>query len=100
MVVRQDLPLGILAAQVVHATGVSSDRHPPGTFVVVLAAVNEQDLRRITDALTLHQVAHHVVVESDDPYAGQHMAVGLEPVHDRSHIRKALSSLPLLGKDP
>lgn len=99
MVVRRDLPLGVLAAQVIHATGVSTDRHPPGTYVVALAALNERHLIQIADALSLYEIAHHKVIESDRPYTDQLMALGLEPVCDRAVIRKVLSSLPLLGKE-
>ena len=99
MIVRRDLPLGVLAAQVVHATGSSSDRHPPGTYVVELAAGGEQHLEQIAEMLQAHGIPHERVVESDEPYSGQTMALGVEPVYDRSGVRKVLSSLPLLGKE-
>jgi hypothetical protein len=40
-------------------------------------------------------IATHLIVESDAPYSGQAMALGIEPT-DRKLLKKHLSNLPLL----
>lgn len=40
-------------------------------------------------------VRHKCVVESDEPYAGQMMAIGIVP-QERTKVRKLLSNLPLV----
>ena len=96
VIVRKDLPLGHLAAQVAHAAGSGSERHPPETHVVVLAAENESQLRSIALRLSRQNVRHTLVVESDGDYAGQAMSIGVELLVDRSAVRRAVSNLPLL----
>ena len=96
MIVRKDLPLGHIAAQVAHAAGSGSNRHPPGTYVVVLAARSAQHLDEVSRVLESRSIEHTRVEESDGPYAGQLMALGLELVNDRTMVRKAVSQLPLL----
>jgi len=53
VVVRQDLPLGVLCAQVVHAAGESSDRVPTGTHAVVLSVPDEAALASVAGRLRL-----------------------------------------------
>lgn len=91
MIVRKDLPLGVMAAQVAHAAG-SQAPHPPEAHVVVLAVEGEAALR----ALAARLPGAHLVVESDPPYVDQAMAIGCPLVIDRTAIRKEVSSLPLL----
>lgn len=91
MIVRKDLPLGVMAAQVAHAAG-SQARHPPEAHVVVLAVDSESSLRALAGRLP----GAYLVVESDPPYADQAMAIGCPLVIDRTAIRKEVSSLPLL----
>jgi hypothetical protein len=91
------LPKGVLAAQLIHAAGSSSDRHPDGTYVVALAVEDELQLYALADKLTEHEIAHALVVEADAPYEGQAMALGIEPVEDRTAVRKVVSSLPLIS---
>jgi hypothetical protein len=95
VVVRTDLPVGIIAAQVVHAAGESSPGQlPDGTFAVVLAAPSEGSLSDIACRLTVAGVPHVQVREPDAPYCGQLMAVGLEPA-PRWVGRRWLSGVPL-----
>ena len=94
------MPPGTVVAQVAHAAGNSSKRHPFGTYVVVLAAKNESHLIGISHLLSEYDITHSVVTESDKPYSGQAMAIGLELVRDRSKVKKCLSYLPLYGKSP
>lgn len=96
MIVRKDLPLGHLAAQVAHAAGSGSTRHPPETHVVVLAAREEAELRQVSERLRVHGAEHTLIVESDGEFAGQAMSIGVELVTDRAAVRRAVSSLPLL----
>lgn len=96
IIVRADLPVGMIAAQVAHAAGVGSVRHPPEVHVVVLAARNEDHLRSISQKLLELEVAQTLVEEVDLPYMSQAMSIGLELVRDRHFVNLALSSLPLL----
>jgi len=94
-VVRDDLPLGILAAQVVHAAGeTSTGELQTGTSAVVLTA-SQDGLLELSARLDEVNVPHKLVRESDYPYSGQLMALGVRPER-RSKLKKYLSSLPLL----
>lgn len=99
IIVRKDLPLGTIAAQVAHAAGSSSDRHPEGTYVVVLAAESEDHLQRIGERISEAGIQNTPVFEVDPPYANSLMAIGLNLVRDRSAVRSVLSSLPLLKEN-
>lgn len=99
VVVRDDLPLGFLTAQVVHAAGESSpgDLHP-GTNAVVLAVPNEAALLEIERKLSHAGIRHVAIREPDKPWNNALTAIGLVPVDDRSAIKRLLSTLPLLGR--
>lgn len=99
IVVRADLPLGMIAAQVAHAAGHGSERHPPETHVVVLQVPNEKALLKISERLVRAEVAQTLIIETDLPYNGQAMAIGCELVRDRSAAQSCLSSLPLLREE-
>jgi hypothetical protein len=94
-VIRDDLPLGTLAAMLVHAAGESSDRVPESTNAVVLAVRSEAELIAVGVRLAAAGVAHVVIDEPDAPWNGQKMAIGLAPA-PRSSVRRHLSILPLL----
>lgn len=64
----------------------------------MLAASSESRLESISVKLSDANIAHTKVVESDDPYCGQLMAIGLELLRDRTQVQKVLSSLPLLRR--
>ena len=106
VVVRRDLPLGVLAAQVTHAAGASAARWgfqsdaprglPEDTHAVVLSVPGEPELHVIAAALRAAGVRLLEVREPDPPWDGALMALGLLPVRDRSSIRQVLSRLPLL----
>lgn len=98
MVVRADLPIGFMAAQVVHAAGESTPgRLSPGTNAVVLAA-SEDELAALEARLKEHGVAHAAIREPDEPWGGALTAIGLEPVRDRASLHDHLGHLPLLGR--
>ena len=84
-------------AQVAHAAGAYA-KHPKGTFVVVLAAQDEDHLRTLCSSLESVGIEHTPIVESDTPWDGQWMAIGLPLLRDRRSVRKVFRSLPLHGK--
>ena len=84
------------AAQLIHAAGQStSKRVPEGTFAVALHARDLSELLQIATALKQAKIEYALIVESDAPYTGQAMAIGIEP-GDRSKLKKILSRLPLV----
>lgn len=105
VVVRGDLPRGLLAAQVTHAAGESSPgKLPAGTHAVVLTASPDELLalqERLSAAGVPHVIirdrhVHLVAGEKLVPYGEEEpMAIGLEPA-PRSLVRRHVSSLPLL----
>jgi peptidyl-tRNA hydrolase len=95
-VVRDDLPRGVLAAQLIHAAGESSPGGiPDDTHAVALAARDEASLLELEARLLSAGVVHHAVREPDEPWCGALMAIGFPP-QDRVNLRRLLSSLPLL----
>lgn len=86
----------MIAAQVAHAAGAGSERHPTNVHVVILAVPSEKVLRQTYCRLVNAEVAATLVQESDPPYTLQAMSVGLELIRDRSSANRVLSSLPLL----
>lgn len=99
VVVRTDLPIGLMAAQIVHAAGESAQHGllPPDAHAVVLAVPSEDALREVHARLELERVAHICITENDPPFDGQMMAIGLVPAK-KEKLRKYLSSLPLLRR--
>jgi hypothetical protein len=96
-IVRADLPRGVLAAQLVHAAGESSPGNLPSTtFAVVLAADDEAQLERIERELCSRGIDHRAVREPDSPWEGALMAIGIQPVSDRSTLKPVTGGLPLL----
>lgn len=97
ILVRNDLPLGLLAAQVCHAAGESvadGTPPPPGTHAVVLGL----SPRQLADALTALQLAgvpHVAIIENQAPYAAQLTAVGLRPTQ-KEVVYKHLKNYKLL----
>ena len=84
-----------MAAQIIHATGQSTTGHPPDTYAGALMRPDEPTLQRLADWLEARGVALVRVVESDGPYAGQLMALGVS-LGRKEALRRHLSSLPLL----
>ncbi len=95
MVVRRDLPIGVIAAQLVHAAGESSPGNlPSSTYAVVLAVPDEAALIALARRLGEAGVAYKAIREPDAPYDNALMALGLVP-KKRSELRKYLSEIPL-----
>jgi hypothetical protein len=86
----------MIAAQVAHAAGAGSERHPPDVHVVVLSVPSEERLRQVHARLLDAQLDPTLVVETDHPYSRQAMSIGLELTRDRRSVNRVLSSLPLL----
>lgn len=95
VVVRTNLPPGVLAAQLVHAAGESSRGDlKEGTFAIVLGVPNEASLIAVRTRLSLAGVEHVTIHEPDAPYRGSLMAIGVRPAL-KSQVRRHLSELPL-----
>lgn len=95
VVVRDDLPKGVMAAHVCHAAGESGPA-PAGSIAVVLGVDSELALRRVAAQLATRDIPYVLITENAGPYNGQAMAIGVPPTSDRAAIRKAVSSLPLV----
>lgn len=96
-ILRKDLPLGTLAAQLIHAAGESSPGELPShTYAVALAARNEKHLEFLEEKLRRLAIPHVAIREPDAPWDGALMAIGICPVADRNQVKKVTSSLPLL----
>lgn len=96
VLVREDLPRGVLAAQIVHAAGESSPGGlAEGTYAVVLSVKDESSLEREAKRLRARGVDLVEIRETDAPYGGALMAIGLVPAR-KEVLRRHVASLPLL----
>jgi hypothetical protein len=93
---RADIPAGLQAAQLIHAAGESSPGNlPPHTYAIALTCANEEELHALSRKLFLAGIKHKRIIESDMPYSGQLMAIGIPP-QPRSQLKRYLSSCKLL----
>jgi peptidyl-tRNA hydrolase len=93
VIVRRDLPTGVIAAQVVHAAGESSPGNlGPDTYAVVLAVENEVELLALDARLAAQGVARRAIREPD--MGDQMTAIGLVP-GPKSQVGRWVSSIPL-----
>jgi peptidyl-tRNA hydrolase len=84
VIVREDLPPGVVAAQVAHAAGISahhSDCNPSEASVVVLGARNTQHIHALARRFTNWGLSHVQIHEPDAPWNGALMAIGLPPTN-------------------
>jgi hypothetical protein len=95
VIVRDDLPKGVLAAHILHAAGESGPA-PPGSIAVALGVPSEADLLRVAARLDACGIAYVLIREDAGPFDGQATAIGIPPTCDRAAIRRAVSSLPLV----
>lgn len=102
-VVRDDLPRGVLAAQLIHAAGESGagqqglQAGPTGLYAVALAVRDEAALLLVEDRLRFYDIPHRAIREPDAPWCGQLMAIGVVPMaRDERTLRRVLQRLPLL----
>ncbi len=95
-ITRADIPAGLQAAQLIHAAGESSPGNlSPHTFAIALVCRTEAELQALSERLFYAGIKHKRIVESDAPFTGQLMALGVPP-GKRSELRRYLSSVPLL----
>jgi hypothetical protein len=95
-VVRDDLPRGVLAAQLIHAAG-ESGAGQRGLYAVALVVRGEAELLLVEDRLRFHEVPFRAIREPDPPWCGQLMAIGVVPMaRDDRDLRRVLQRLPLL----
>lgn len=71
---------------------------PPGTHAIALVADSESALARVRCALDAAGVPHVAVVESDAPWTGQLMAIGVAPQPRTPKLKRLLGHLALVGK--
>lgn len=96
MIVRSDLPRGLQAANIIHASGESSPGNlPSGTHAVCLTVPSEEALRAVADRLDAARIPFVSIVESDAPYTDSLMAIGCAPA-GKEALKRCLSALPLL----
>ena len=94
--VRTDISRGLQSANLIHGAGESSPGNlPEGTHAVALAVPDELALHHLAAKLEAADVRFVRIVESDAPYAGALMALGLVPARKET-LRRHLSSYPLL----
>lgn len=102
IVVRADLPAGVAAAMVAHAAaGSARGLHDETTHVVVLKADPKQ-LSDLSMLLALESEEHGLfvydVVETEGRYAGQLLALGVEPGPREPTRRGYFEHLSLYGR--
>lgn len=96
-IVRDDLPRGTLASQVVHAAGESAlEPVKTGTHAVVLSVPTEADLHDVERRLVQFGVPHTAIREPDEPWCGALMAIGVVPMVPTKQLRKVTKKLRLL----
>lgn len=95
VVVRTDLPHGVICAQIVHAAGETGGNLPKGTIAIALSAEDEESLLSIEKKLIQCGVPHIAVREPDAPFFGALMAIGVCP-GPKSKLKKLFSNLPLI----
>lgn len=89
------MPVGIAAAQLVHAAGESSPGGLlEGTYAIVLAAEDEAQLAAIARTLAREGAAHVLVIEPDRN--NELTAIGVVPA-PRSKLRAHFTGLKLYG---
>lgn len=97
VIVRADLPKGVMMAQTIHAAGESAMRPiPEGTHAYALEVDDEEQLLKRAERLREAGCPHVLVIEPDAPYHGQAMAIGCAPTDDRDRIRRVTSDLRLV----
>lgn len=91
-IVRNDLPVGVTAAQLVHAAG-ESGPVTSGTYAVVLACADEAELAELERTLLQFNIQHVAIREPD--MSDALTAIGLSPVKNRKGLPNAIKKLKL-----
>ena len=101
IIVRRDLPLGTLAAQLTHAAGESAAIYErciwkfDGATAVVLEVRDEAKLLDVMYLLRDNGIQHVRINEDSPPYDGALMAIGVVP-QERGKIGALLQELQTL----
>lgn len=94
-IVREDLPRGTLAAQLIHAAGETSTGDlPEDTHAVALAARDEEHLALVEQELIRLGIRHKAIREPD--LNNELMAIGILPIIDRATLKPVTKRLSLL----
>jgi hypothetical protein len=97
VIIRADLPLGVLAAQLVHAAGESVvSPVAANTHAAVLAARDEVHLASLETQLLERGLEHRAIREPDRD--NELMAIGIPPLTDRTTIKPVTGKLRPLGE--
>lgn len=109
VIVRDDLPLGVLGSMIIHAAGesaaawahVNQRKLPADTHAVLLEVSNEAELlefhKNLVQAGYLRGVDQFLIDENSGPYAGQFMAIGILPRIRNKRFRSLFKDLRPLG---
>lgn len=94
--IREDLPLGTIGAQLIHAGARSANGlHDDTTHSVCLAAQNERHLCEIEYRLIEAGIHHISIREPDEPWRNALMAIGIPP-QPQKNLRKIFRDLKKL----
>ena len=98
VIVRRDLPPGLLAAQIVHAAGETSPGNlQSGTHAVVLEVADEASLKEVSAQLRAAGVPHKPIIEPD--IGNTWTAIGVAPL-PKARVYPHLKHLGLYGDRP
>lgn len=96
ILVRSDLPVGVMGAQITHAAGESAGiRPPPPNCHAVVLAAKEAELHRLEKVLRKEGIQIAAIYEDDPPFEGMLLAIGVAPC--QKEASRWLRHLPLLG---
>ena len=95
VIVRAGLPLGVMAAQIIHAAGESAAGLPDSnTRALAVEARSDGEMYETLDRIRERGLAHVEIHEPDAPYKGALLAIGIRPV--AKGCLKFLQHLPLI----
>lgn len=97
VIVRDDLPRGVLGAMIVHAAGITGGPHAAPAHAVVLSVPNADALLAVASQLEASAVPHHLVNEPDPPWSGAPMAIGIDPATPFDTFQHVTRRLQLLA---
>jgi len=98
VIVREDLPLNVAAAMVVHASGESASlRSPPKGCHSALLAASKKELEELDTILRWEKIPFRSIYEDAPPYSGELVAIGIAPCEE--NLGRWLRKFPSLGKE-
>ena len=96
IIVRKDLPVGVMAAMVVHAAGRTGSKVADYAHAVVLQVNDGESVVDLASKLAKASVEHLMILENEEPWNGAPMAIGIPPMEATAPLRKILKNLKLL----